>query len=76
MPLKKGASPKTISGNIKTLMHEYEKHATIGTSESANAKKAQKQAVAIALNIADDARKKSTKSKAKGRTTATAKRNG
>jgi hypothetical protein len=67
MPLKKGASPKTVSSNIKTLMHEYEESGTVGTSEPANSKKAQKQAVAIALNVADDARAQSTKVKAKGR---------
>ena len=39
MRLKKGASPKTVSSNIKTLMHEYEESGTIGNSEPANAKK-------------------------------------
>jgi hypothetical protein len=65
MPLKKGSSQKTISSNIKTLMHEYEDSGTIGTSEPANAKKAQKQAVAIALRKADADSKPKTKSRTK-----------
>jgi hypothetical protein len=65
MPLKKGSSEKTISSNIKTLMHEYEDSGTIGTSEPANAKKAHKQAVAIALSKADADSKPKTKSRTK-----------
>jgi len=43
MPLKRGSSPKTISGNIKTEMH---------------AGKPRKQAIAIALNKAGKGKRK------------------
>lgn len=52
MPLKKGSSRKTVSSNIKTLVHDYERKGTIGTSTPASKKKAVKQAVAIALGMA------------------------
>jgi hypothetical protein len=52
MPLKKGSSRKTISSNITTLVHDYERSGAIGTSNPASKKKAVKQAVAIALGKA------------------------
>jgi len=52
MPLKKGKSKKTISRNIKELLNAYYKKGKIGSSKPKNKKKAQKQAVAIALNKA------------------------
>jgi hypothetical protein len=52
MPVKRGKSRKTVSGNIRREMHEYERTGKIGRSKPASKKKAQKQAVAIALNKA------------------------
>lgn len=52
MPLKSGKDKKTLSSNIKTEMHSYKKTGKLGTSHPANAKKAQKQAVAIAFSKA------------------------
>jgi len=52
MPLKKGKSKKVISGNIKEIMRSYHKKGTIGTSIPESNEKAQKQAIAIAFNMA------------------------
>lgn len=52
MPLKKGASRKTVSDNIRTLVHDFERNGTIGSSTPTSKKKAVKQAVAIALDKA------------------------
>jgi len=56
MPLRKGRSQKTISGNVEELVHGYEQSGTIGTSHPASKKKAVKQAVAIALKKAGKSR--------------------
>jgi hypothetical protein len=56
MPLKKGSSQKTISGNISEMVRKYKKSGSIGTSKPASKKKAVKQAVAIALSKAGKAR--------------------
>jgi hypothetical protein len=58
MPLKKGKSKKTISGNIKEVVKSYEKKGTIGTSKPKSKAKALKQAVAIAYSKAGKSRKK------------------
>lgn len=52
MPLRKGASQKTISANIKELVDDWKKDGTIGNSHPKNKKEAVKQAVAISLNKA------------------------
>ena len=52
MPLHKGRSQKTVSKNIKEIVHSYEKKGKIGNSKPKNKKKAVKQAVAIALSKA------------------------
>ena len=57
MPLKSGKSQKTISRNISEMMGKYEKSGKIGESKPKSKKKAQKQAVAIALSKAGKSRK-------------------
>jgi len=52
MPLKKGKTDKIIGDNISELMGSYKKKGKIGTSKPPSKKKAQEQAVAIALNQA------------------------
>jgi hypothetical protein len=52
MPLRKGSSRSVVSGNIKTLVDDWKKDGSIGTSHPATKKKAIKQAVAIALDKA------------------------
>lgn len=57
MPLKKGRSQETISRNIRTEMHKYEKTGKIGrNSHPRSKKKALKQAVAIAMDKARSGR--------------------
>lgn len=56
MPLQKGRSNKTVSTNVKELVHSYESKGSIGTSHPASKKAAVKQAVAIALKKAGRSR--------------------
>ena len=49
MPLRKGSSQSVVSSNIKTLVDDWKKDGSIGTSHPLTKKKAIKQAVAIAL---------------------------
>ena len=52
MPLRKGRSDRTVSGNIRMLAHEYDETGMIGNSHPASRKMAIKQAVAISLRTA------------------------
>lgn len=60
MPLKKGSSQKTISGNISEMIRKFKKTGSIGTSKPTSKKKAVKQAVAIALSTAGKSKKMAT----------------
>jgi hypothetical protein len=56
MPLKKGTSQAVVSSNIKTLVNEWEKEGSIGSSHPVTKQKAVKQAVAISLKKAGKSR--------------------
>jgi hypothetical protein len=56
MPLRKGSSQSVVSSNIKTLVDDWKKDGSIGTSHPLTKKKAIKQAVAIALGNAGKSR--------------------
>ncbi|MDP2759679.1 MAG: hypothetical protein Q8O64_04640 [Sideroxyarcus sp.] len=56
MPLRKGTSQAVVSSNIKTLVHEWEKEGSIGSSHPAMKQKAVVQAVAISLKKAGKSR--------------------
>jgi hypothetical protein len=58
MPLKAGSSDKTVSFNIKELIHSGREKGHIGTSPPKSGKGLQKQAVAIALSKAGKSNKK------------------
>jgi len=57
MPLKRGSSSSVVSSNIKTLVDDWRKDGSIGTSHPPTRKKAIRQAVAIALAKAGKSRK-------------------
>jgi hypothetical protein len=57
MPLKKGSSQKTISGNISEMVGKFKKSGSIGASKPKGKKAAVKQAVAIALSTAGKSKK-------------------
>ena len=61
MPLKKGGSQKTVSGNIRELVHDWEKDGTIGNSHPPDKQAAVKQAVAISLETARETARGKTK---------------
>jgi hypothetical protein len=56
MPLRKGSSQSVVSSNIKTLVDDWKKDGSIGTSHPPTKKKAIKQAIAIALSKAGKSR--------------------
>jgi hypothetical protein len=56
MPLRKGTSQAVVSSNIKTLVHEWDKEGSIGSSHPATKQEAVKQAVAISLKKAGKSR--------------------
>ena len=57
MPLRKGSSQSIVSSNIKTLVDDWKKDGSIGTSHPPTKKKAIRRAVAIALAKAGKSRK-------------------
>ncbi len=58
MPLKKGKSQKVISENIEEILHSYHETGKIGTSTPTTDEKAQKQAIAIAFDMAGKTKQK------------------
>jgi hypothetical protein len=58
MPLRNGSSNPVVSHNIKTLVDNWKKDGSIGSSHPPTKTKAIKQAVAIALSKAGKSRDK------------------
>lgn len=63
MPLKEGKSRKTISANIRKLVHEYDEKGYIANSRPVSRKRAIKQAVAISMRKAGVSRQQRSRSK-------------
>lgn len=57
MPLKSGSDNKTVSFNIRELIHSGKQKGHIGTGPHKTGSALQKQAVAIALNKAGKTKK-------------------
>jgi len=68
MPLKKGSSRKTVSGNIKEMVDGRKEDGAIGNSRPKSKKKATRQAVAIALKKAGKSKYSKSKSSASKKT--------
>lgn len=66
MPLKKGSSQKTISGNIGEMISSFKKTGKIGTSKPKSKEAAAKQAAAIAYSTAGKSRKMKKGGKVQG----------
>jgi len=66
MPLKKGSSQKTISGNIGEMVSAFKKSGKIGTSRPKSKEAAVKQAAAIAYSTAGKSRKMKKGGKVQG----------
>lgn len=58
MPLKKGRSQKTISGNIGEMVRKFKDTGKIGTSRPSSKRAAVKQAAAIAYSTARRSKRK------------------
>lgn len=58
MPLKKGKSQKTISGNIGEMVRKFKDTGKIGTSRPSSKRAAVKQAAAIAYSTARRSKRK------------------
>lgn len=65
MPLKSGSSQKTVSGNIKEIVDDWEGDGTIGNSRPKTRQAAVKQAVAISLKKAGKSNKDAPSGKEK-----------
>lgn len=58
MPLRKGRSKKTISSNIKEMVHKFKKSGKIGSSKPGSMRKAIAIAAAAAFRKAGKSRKR------------------